>query len=291
MKKLIAIAVLSLAVCLPFHAFADETVAETPAETETAPSEVESETVPTETETVPTETETEQSTDAEQKSDTDTEAEESPVDSEDIKADIQDMLDGFKADMDEKYGEKEWYENVSNFWDKYIGYIVSGVVVLINIFAGLFGLKYGKKNIYKYYAWCKESFIPWMKEDLLPEVEKTMEQTKAFAENADKKYSELLTEITEKYKALEATVEGQEDLKAETQSLIATVNETAKTDRERALQQTKSLKRILSVVASQMAYLSQSTGLNNETADQIRLKYDALIASLDAEIDSESEDV
>lgn len=291
MKKLIAIAVLSLAVCLPFHAFADETVAETPAETETAPSEVESETVPTETETVPTETETEQSTDAEQKSDTDTEAEESPVDSEDIKADIQDMLDGFKADMDEKYGEKEWYENVSNFWDKYIGYIVSGVVVLINIFAGLFGLKYGKKNIYKYYAWCKESFIPWMKEDLLPEIEKTMEQTKAFAENADKKYSELLTEITEKYKALEATVEGQEDLKAETQSLIATVNETAKTDRERALQQTKSLKRILSVVASQMAYLSQSTGLNNETADQIRLKYDALIASLDAEIDSESEDV
>ena len=163
MKKLIAIAVLSLAVCLPFHAFADDTVAETPAETETetVPSESESETVPSESETkaeteteVETETQTEDvpepSTDTEQNPDTDTEADESPIDGEDIKADIQDMLDGFKADMDEKYGEKEWYENISNFWDKYIGYIVSGVVVLINLFAGLFGLKYGKKNIYKY---------------------------------------------------------------------------------------------------------------------------------------------
>lgn len=192
----------------------------------------------------------------------------------DLKNEIQGMLDDFKADLDEKYSDKPWYERASSFWDQYIGYLVSGIVLLVNIGAVLFGMKYGKKNIYKYYAWCKDSFIPWMSDAL--------ESSKQYAENADKQY----TEILEKYKALESMVEGQDKLKAETQSAIVEMNEAQKTDRNRMLKQTQALRRILSVVASQMAYLSQSTGLNNETAEQIRTKYDALLATLE----SESED-
>lgn len=192
----------------------------------------------------------------------------------DLKNEIQGMLDDFKADMDEKYSDKPWYERASSFWDQYIGYLVSGIVLLVNIGAVLFGMKYGKKNIYKYYAWCKDSFIPWMSDAL--------ENSKQYAETADKRY----TEILEKYKALESMVEGQDKLKAETQSAIVEMNEAQKTDRNRMLKQTQALRRILSVVASQMAYLSQSTGLNNETAEQIRTKYDALLATLE----SESED-
>lgn len=192
----------------------------------------------------------------------------------DLKNEIQGMLDDFKADLDEKYSDKPWYERASSFWDQYIGYLVSGIVLLVNIGAVLFGMKYGKKNIYKYYAWCKDSFIPWMSDAL--------ESSKQYAENADKQY----TEILEKYKALESMVEGQDKLKAETQLAIVEMNEAQKTDRNRMLKQTQALRRILSVVASQMAYLSQSTGLNNETAEQIRTKYDALLATLE----SESED-
>ena len=185
----------------------------------------------------------------------------------DLKNEIQGMLDDFKADLDEKYSDKPWYERASSFWDQYIGYLVSGIVLLVNIGAVLFGMRYGKKNIYKYYAWCKDSFIPWMSDAL--------ESSKQYAENADKQY-----------KALESMVEGQDKLKAETQLAIVEMNEAQKTDRNRMLKQTQALRRILSVVASQMAYLSQSTGLNNETAEQIRTKYDALLATLE----SESED-
>lgn len=199
----------------------------------------------------------------------------------DLKNEIQGMLDKFKAEMDEKYADKPWYERASNFWDQYIGYLVSGIVLLVNIGAVLFGMKYGKKNIYKYYAWCKDSFVPWMSDAL--------EQFKHYAENAnqrsefaDKRYTEML----EKYKELERMVEDQDKLKTETQRVITEIGEEEKTDRNRMLKQTRALRRILSVVASQMAYLSQSTGLNNETAEQIRAKYDALLATLE----SESED-
>ena len=199
----------------------------------------------------------------------------------DLKNEIQGMLDQFKAEMDEKYADKPWYERASNFWDQYIGYLVSGIVLLVNIGAVLFGMKYGKKNIYKYYAWCKDSFVPWMSDAL--------EQFKHYAENAnqrsefaDKRYTEML----EKYKELERMVEDQDKLKTETQRVITEIGEEEKTDRNRMLKQTRALRRILSVVASQMAYLSQSTGLNNETAEQIRAKYDALLATLE----SESED-
>lgn len=192
----------------------------------------------------------------------------------DLKNEIQGMLDQFKAEMDEKYADKPWYERASSFWDQYIGYLVSGIVLLVNIGAVLFGMKYGKKNIYKYYAWCKDSFLPWMSD--------TLEQFKQYAETADKRYTEML----DKYKQLEAMVEGQDKLKTETQLVITEIGEEEKTDRNRMLKQTRALRRILSVVASQMAYLSQSTGLNNETAEQIRAKYDALLATLE----SESED-
>lgn len=192
----------------------------------------------------------------------------------DLKNEIQGMLDDFKADMDEKYSDKPWYERASSFWDQYIGYLVSAIVLLVNIGAVLFGMKYGKKNIYKYYAWCKNSFIPWMSD--------TLEKSRQYAEDADKRYTEML----EKYKELESMIEEQDKLKAETQLAIVEMDEAQKTDRDRMLKQTRSLRRILSVVASQMAYLSQSTGLNNETAEQIRAKYDALLATLE----NESED-
>ena len=192
----------------------------------------------------------------------------------DLKNEIQGMLDQFKAEMDEKYADKPWYERASSFWDQYIGYLVSGIVLLVNIGAVLFGMKYGKKNIYKYYAWCKHSFIPWMSDAL--------EKSQQYAADADKRYTEML----EKYKELESMVEEQNKLKSETQSALLEMGEGEKADRERMLKQTRALRRILSVVASQMAYLSQSTGLNNETAEQIRAKYDALLATLE----SESED-
>lgn len=192
----------------------------------------------------------------------------------DLKNEIQGMLDDFKADMDEKYSDKPWYERASSFWDQYIGYLVSGIVLLVNIGAVLFGMKYGKKNIYKYYAWCKDTFIPWARE--------TLKSSKKYAETANERYAEIL----KKYEALESMVEGQDKLKAETKLAIVEMNEAQKNDRNRMLKQTQALRRILSVVASQMAYLSQSTGLNNETAEQIRTKYDALLATLE----SESED-
>lgn len=192
----------------------------------------------------------------------------------DLKNEIQGMLDQFKAEMDEKYADKPWYERASSFWDQYIGYLVSGIVLLVNIGAVLFGMKYGKKNIYKYYAWCKDSFLPWMSD--------TLEQFKQYAETADKRYTEML----DKYKQLETMVEGQDQLKTETQLAIAEMDEAQKQDRNRMLKQMRALRRILSVEASQMAYISQSTGLNNETAEQIRAKYDALLATLD----NESED-
>ena len=110
----------------------------------------------------------------------------------------------------------------------------------------------------------------------------TLEQFKQYAETAEKRYTEML----DKYKQLETMVEGQDQLKTETQLAISEMDEAQKQDRNRMLKQMRALRRILSVEASQMAYISQSTGLNNETAEQIRAKYDALLATLE----NESED-
>lgn len=193
----------------------------------------------------------------------------------DLTGEIQGVLDKFKDDMDAQYGEKPWYDSVSAFWDKYVGYIVSGVVLLANIGAAIFGLKYGKQNIAKYFSWCKDTFIPWMTDSL----EEALKQFKTFEENSEKRFAEL----TEKYAELTNALDEQNALKAETQKVIADMEAARAKDAEQALKQAKLLKRILSLVASQMAYISQSTGLNNETADQIRAKYDALIAVLDVE--------
>lgn len=217
-----------------------------------------------------TETETEPTAPSEE---TDAPNEQAPQ--EDLTDEIQGVLDKFKDDMDAQYGEKPWYDSVSAFWDKYVGYIVSGVVLLANIGAAIFGLKYGKNNIAKYFSWCKETFIPWMTDSL----DEALKQFKTFEESSEKRFAEL----TEKYAALTNALEEQTALKAETQQVIADMEAARAKDAEQALKQAKLLKRILSLVASQMAYISQSTGLNNETADQIRAKYDALIAVLDVE--------
>ena len=184
-----------------------------------------------------------------------------------------------QTSLGEKYGETQWYQKVSAFVDRYIGYIVSAVLILSCLIVLLIvnkkGIAWGKGKV----NWLREKFVPWINEksnradQLIDAAAKWQEQAKEAAEQL-RKQEEQLRKQEEQARQERKLVESD---KQALQKQVITLENERIAEAGKLKQKDQYLTKAMMLMASELSFIADTFGLNNKAAEMTKAKYTAMM--------------